>query len=346
MWLSWRQFRAQSIAAAAILVALAVVLAATGPQLVSRFDSAGLNSCHANCGQLAGHFVGGFNIGSTYVVLFHLGTLVMYLTPALIGIFWGAPVIAREFEAGTHRLAWNQSVTRTRWAVVKLGLVGLAAIATSGLVCLMISWWASPIDDAISYGGPNSPTAFSRISPLVFDARGVVPLGYAAFAFALGAAAGVFLRRTLPAMAITLAIFAAVQVLVPSLVRPHLIAPVTATAPLNVNTAGIVVQSGPAGHDSVLTVAGSMSLPSAWVLSEETLRPDGQPFSAPAFSSCLTKDPQPCTAWLARHHLRQLATYQPASRFWPLQWRETGIYLTLAVLLGWLCVWQVRRRHV
>jgi hypothetical protein len=45
-------------------------------------------------------------------------------------------------------------------------------------------------------------------------------------------------------------------------------------------------------------------------------------------------------------HLRQLATYQPASRFWRLQWRETGIYLALAALLGWLCVWQVQRRRV
>jgi len=40
-------------------------------------------------------------------------------TPALLGIFWGAPLIARELETGTCRLAWNQSVTRTRWLTVK-----------------------------------------------------------------------------------------------------------------------------------------------------------------------------------------------------------------------------------
>ena len=31
---------------------------------------------------------------------------------------------ARELEAGTFRLAWNQSVTRTRWLTVKLVLIG------------------------------------------------------------------------------------------------------------------------------------------------------------------------------------------------------------------------------
>src|SRR5262249_52397812 len=158
--------------------------------------------------------------------------------------------------------------------VVKLTVVGLAAVMTAGLMSLMISWWASPVEDALHLGSGNSAVTFSRIGPLVFDARGIVPLGYAAFAFALGAAAGVLLRRMLPAMAVTLAIFAAVQVLVPSVVRPHLIAPVTATAPLNVSTAGINVQSGPGGHGAVLTVAGTMPLPGAWVLSEQTLRPD------------------------------------------------------------------------
>jgi len=33
--------------------------------------------------------------------------------PLLIGMFWGAPLISREFEAGTFRLAWTQGVTRS-----------------------------------------------------------------------------------------------------------------------------------------------------------------------------------------------------------------------------------------
>ena len=55
----------------------------------------------------------------------------------------------------------------------------------------------------------------------MFGPRGIVPAGYAAFAFVLGVAAGILLRRTVPAMAATLVVFAAVQVAVPFAVRPY-----------------------------------------------------------------------------------------------------------------------------
>ncbi len=31
--------------------------------------------------------------------------------PLLFGLFWGAPLLAKEFEDGTHNLAWTQGVT-------------------------------------------------------------------------------------------------------------------------------------------------------------------------------------------------------------------------------------------
>ena len=56
-----------------------------------------------------------------------LGTGLAYVVPAVIGIFWGAPMIAREIEAGTYRLVWTQSITRTRWLVSKLGVAGIGS---------------------------------------------------------------------------------------------------------------------------------------------------------------------------------------------------------------------------
>jgi hypothetical protein len=346
MWLTWRQFRGQAIAGAAILFALAVALAVTWPGLISQYDQAGLNTCHATCGSLAGNFVGDLK-NSPYVALFYTGIAIMYLAPALIGIFWGAPLIAREFEAGTYRLCWNQSVTRARWAIAKLALVGFAAVATSGLLSLMISWWASPIDHALGFGDRNSPISFSRMSPLVFAARGIAPIGYAAFAFALGVTAGVLIRRTLPAMAVTLVIFAAVQFLVPNFVRPHLIPPVQVMAPFNANTANEIMTSSAQGSPvSTMTVVGDYSLPGAWMLSNKTVTPTGRVFTGPAATACTgNSTPQQCNNWLDSLHLQQQVTYQPASRFWPLQLIETGIYLVIAAGLGWLCAWQVRRRR-
>jgi hypothetical protein len=341
IWLTWRQFRSQAIAAVALLAVLAIALAVTGPDLVTRFDQAGLTTCHATCTSLASSFLRELKTGP-YNALFDAGIVLMYLAPALMGIFWGAPLIAREFETGTQRLAWNQSVTRTHWTAVKLALIGLAAVATAGLLSLMISWWASPIDHAMNFGQPGSGSGFPRLSPLLFAARGVAPLGYAAFAFALGVTAGALIRKTLPAMALTLVIFAAAQILVPNLVRPHLISPVQVTNAFNAKQNNELMISAPSDK---MTVVGSFNRPGAWVLSNKTVTPSGQVFTGPATAACLGNSPTACTNWLGGQHLRQEVSYQPASRFWPLQWIETGIYLILAAGLAWLCAWQIRRRR-
>ena len=81
----------------------------------------------------------------------------MYLTPLVIGAFWGAPIIARELEAGTHRLTWNQSVTRTRWLLVKIAIGGGAAMLFAGIAGLLLSWWAGPIDRPA--GSPSAPAS-------------------------------------------------------------------------------------------------------------------------------------------------------------------------------------------
>ena len=240
--------------------------AATGPHLAALFRPAGLNSCHASCGRLASNFVD--SLGGIDTVVFKAAVVIMYLVPALIGIFWGAPLIARELETGTHRLAWNQSVSRTRWTAVKLGLIGAAAVATAGLLSLMIGWWASPIDHAMTFGQSGSGTGFPRLSPLVFAARGVAPLGYAAFAFALGRhrRACSSARRCLPWPSRS-RIFAAVQFLMPNFVRPHLIPPVHVTAPFNANNNNEIMISSPGNK---MTLVGNFSRPGAWVLSNET----------------------------------------------------------------------------
>jgi hypothetical protein len=110
------------------------------------------------------------------------GIFVFYAVPAIIGMFWGAPLIARELEAGTFRVAWTQSVTRARWLAVKLGLAGLASMAAAGLVSLMVTWWSSRVD-------PLDPFGMNRLQPAMFGTRGIAPIGYAAFAFVLGVTA-------------------------------------------------------------------------------------------------------------------------------------------------------------
>ena len=137
-------------------------------------------------------------------------------------MFWGAPLVARELESGTYRLAWTQSVTRRRWLSVRVALVGVAALAVAGLASWLVSWWFAPLD-AVN---------LNRFDPSVFTTRGVVAIGYAGFAFALGVAAGALTRRTLPAMAATLLGFVAARIAFTFWVRPHLLAPKDVLVPL------------------------------------------------------------------------------------------------------------------
>ena len=160
IWLAWRQFRAQAIVASAALVAVAMALLGTGPHLVSLFDSSGLATCQSGCGTDAGNFINQVK-GSTTELIFYGGVFLVYAVPALIGLFWGAPLVAREFEAGTFRLAWSQSVTRARWIAVKLGLICLAGMATAGLLSLMTAWWGQP---ALP-GRPEGPAELAQHQP-------------------------------------------------------------------------------------------------------------------------------------------------------------------------------------
>ncbi len=340
-WLTWRQFRPQAVTALAALAVFAILLGATGPHLASMYHSSGIAGCRSGaCGQLAGNFL--LALSGAYTVVFMLGIAGVILAPAVIGVFWGAPLVAREFETGTFRLVWIQSVTRSRWMASKLAVLGLAAIAVTEGLSLLFGWWAAPIGQAARLAsGSNFPLGMSPFSLLAFDAHGIVPMGYAAFGFTLGVTAGVLIRRALPAMAVTLLIFAAVQVAVPLAVRPNLFPPERTTQSLTANFSGLQ-HVGPGGRFS-LGLDTLDSQPGAWIFSSQAVNAAGQPVSVmPA--ACVNPsagDSLPC---LASHGIAVAVSYQPTSRYWPIQWTETGIFLALAAVLAGFCYWRVGRR--
>lgn len=345
IWLTWRQSRAQTAMMAGALAMLAVVLGVTGPGLADDY-AAGLDACRGgDCSAFLDQFFRDHR-GSGLVA-----TAAVLVLPALIGIFWGAPLIARELEAGTHRLVWNQSVTRTRWLAVKLGLLGLAAIVAAGLVTVAVDWWSDPIEKAAA-----AAENVSRLEPLLFPTRGIVPIGYAAFAFVLGVTVGMLVRRTLVAMAITLAVFAAVQAAVPAVVRPHLIAPVRANVEITPeNVSGLLFD-----EEHRVNVYVDDAVQGAWTLSSQTvdaagraiefipaqptLNPDSGPCGLPPASGDPRAEMAPCLAEIERLGYRQRVSYQPGDRFWRLQWYETGIFMALALALAGFSFWWLRHR--
>jgi hypothetical protein len=347
--MTWLQFRTQAAVAFGGLVILAAVLVLTGPHLVHLYDTI-VASCaaHGDCSTAGSAFL--TNDRSLQIGLDALVVIV----PGLVGLFWGPPLVAREFETGTFRLAWTQSATRIRWLAVKLGLIGLASMAVAGLVSLAVTWWSSPVDRV-------NMTAFTS-----FDQRDIVPIGYAAFAFALGVTAGVLIRRTVPAIATALAALVAVRLSFDRWVRPHLIASIRRTFALNLTTVGFGSYS-PSGPATLKPL--TPTIPNGWVYSTQIIATDGHalnaqyvaracpslvqsvggPTPSPSGAGAKAQVPasglhalQECAAKVGTTY-HELVTYQPGSHFWPLQWYELGIYLAAALILSAICIGWIRR---
>ncbi|HKV83082.1 MAG TPA: ABC transporter permease subunit, partial [Ktedonobacterales bacterium] len=259
---------------------------------------------NAKCPDIVGAFRDQFG--------FFLGAIGwLNLLPALLAILVGAPLVARELEHGTHRLAWTQSVTRLRWLGVKLALVFCASLIATALLSLLLTWFLGPID-----------TLDGRIQPNSFDFEGTVMLGYVAFAMALAIAAGAVLRRAIPAMVVTLAGFLAVRLPIEFSLRQHYVAPLVTRA-------------------TQLYSRLDWQLGEYWVNSLGQRVSDNQVFPTCAGPGTLKPDFFQC---VQAHGWFDTVMYQPASRFWLFQGIETTIFLALAVGLLLFTLWWIRRR--
>jgi hypothetical protein len=245
--------------------------------------------------------------------------VLLQIAPALIGAFVGAPVLARELETGTFRYAWTQAFGRWRWALAKLVLLAITVAAPSGALSVLFSWYFQP------FFADGNETPFT---PELFDVRGVAFAAWTPAAFAIGALAGMLIRRVVPAIAATLAAWAALALAVGLYLRRHYAAPLVTTNPNVPSSAWIYSQWWTKGGR--FAFAGR---PPEDLLMR--LCPAPGPYKSP---------PGTITQCLAQHGYTQWTSYQPIGRFWPFQWIEGGWLLALSVLLIAATVWLVRRR--
>jgi ABC-type transport system involved in multi-copper enzyme maturation permease subunit len=133
---AWLRFRTQALVAFGVLAVLAVVLVVTGIRLAHAYDAI-VAACkpHGDCASALSLFP-----SNGYLTASNGMHPLVIAIPCVLGMFWGAPLAAREFETGTFRLAWTQGSTRTRWLAVKLAFVGAASVAVAGLLSLMVTW--------------------------------------------------------------------------------------------------------------------------------------------------------------------------------------------------------------
>ncbi len=326
-WVTWRQHRTALIGMAVLLGALAVYMWLTGLRLHHAYAAAA--ACHPAGSIICGDLIGTFNgLGG-----FLANGLILQAVPALIGAFVGAPLLARELETGTVRYAWTQGFGKVRWALAKLVLLAMAVTAAAAALSVLFSWYYGPYFPAGHQGPALSkevPVEGSAFAPGLFDLRGVSFAAWTLAAFAIGALAGILIRRVVPAIVATLAAYTGLALMTGGLLRQHYVAPLV-TSNLNV----------PA---------------SAWIISEQWTTKAGRPVSPSVLDQVLQGTqfpgkggvPKSINAWqyLVQHGYIQWTTYQPATRFWPFQWIEGGWLLALSALLIAVTLWLVRRRAV
>lgn len=237
-----------------------------------------------------------------------MSTVIAWL-PLAVALYAGAVLFGGEMERGTARLAWTQSVTPGRWFATKLVLP--AVVITAGFSLLSLLYrsarraGAEVLGDQWHYAD-------------VFVAMGPVVLAYGLLALAVGALAGLLVRRALPAGGIALAVTGLVMVLCERW-RSGFWTPV----------------------EQVWKKSRGELGSSAWQLDMGLITPSGQ-----RVHDCLQPGslaPPGCRE--ARSAKQWYAVHHPSDHFWPLQLVETGIVLALAAVAMVIAFRVLRRNH-
>ena len=342
IWLTWRQYRVHFLVGLGVAALFAAYLLYLGYSIRHAYttDVLGCVAADGCTRSTAEH-----TFLDDFVDQVLLSSVLVCALPLLLGLFWGAPLVAKEFETNTHKLVWNQSVTRTRWIAAKLAVVGVLSLAVTGVLSTLLTWAASRYDQLDA----------TRFGALSFASRNVAPVGYVAVGLVLGVVVGLFVRRTVPAMAITLAILVTLGVVLPTLVRPHLRTPVSENVAFD-GTFRDKAQGLSISRDGPSTVE-DYAVPGALMLTSATplLTASDKEIRATDVQDCLKlaaqmqqgpvdgpAGPDPMEACLITHDLHIAITYQPADRYWPFQWIELAGSLVLAALLSGLVFWRIR----
>lgn len=288
VWVTWRQHRAQILLTVGFVVVLGVALLVHG--LLAASASSGLAP---GSPELMAALGGRFRLA--YQVLGWLPYL-----PVLVGVFWGAPLLAREFERGTFRIAWTQSVPRRRWIEQKLVVLGGLVLLTGLAQGAIVSAWLEVFE------GTRYVTRFGDAA--MFGGTGVLAGVWWLFAFLLGAAAGAVFRRLLPAMAVTIALFVVVLFAVIVFGRDHYGEPVLVGEP------------------------GSEVVADSWVDRWVWIDSAGREHQYPEVPACAGVGD---SYWdcMRGEGYQQVAYVHPSDRYWRFQLTESGILLAISGLL-------------
>ena len=319
IWLVWRRCRAALLVALAVAALAAVALVVARTAALGAARDLGAEPCLANPDQVLcgvhGEFLYTLYTGSL-LIRFSLVAL-----PAVVGGIAGAGLFGGEFERRTHVLALTQTVSRTRWWLVGLLVAGVPAVLAVTAVTAVASWAVEPFTGML---------VRTPLDPLWFLPTGIVPVGYTLLAFIVAANAGLVLRSTLGALAVTAAVHLAVVFGLQ--VRDHYLPPETWRADLL-----------PPGQGDITWQLPPLALDVDYGYLDQDGRELDTGIGAVAADCAVELSYSDC---LRQNGVTGLyARYQPDSRYWPFQLIETAVLGLLAALVLTGGRWGLRRNR-
>lgn len=319
-WVAWRHHRGPLMATGLLLAVTALYLVITGLQMRTAY--AAVLACRPRSAQNCRFAFSTFH--DAYAQPGIIDGILLFM-PGVIGAFTGAPLLARGFETGTFRYAWTQGVGRTRWLLAHLVPGALGVAAASGILGGLVSWHQQPlVDSGIE----------QTLHASAFPVTGLAVLGWGLLGYSIGALAGLLTRRTVPALAVTLAAWTGFAFLA-SGIRPHYQAPLV-TSRLQLATTDLPIQQWFSVHG--VRASEAQITHALQPLGIQSTNGGGDFQVSPGSS---TLDP---VQYLLQHGYTQWTSYQPDSRYWTFQTIEFGWLALLSLALLATTVWLTRRR--
>lgn len=308
--LAWRRQRTTYLVCLAAAVVFAVYAVVQHHGAVTYIESHRLADCTGSQSPLPDHCAQLATLRRAYAWPLRNVGMVLPALPVLCGVLLGAPLIAQEWESGTYRMVWSQSVSRVRWLVVKLALAVTVTALATGVVAAAVTWWWLPVSPFV-----QGPAAWYGTVP--FLVIGPLPVALGVLSVLVGAAAGVLLRRTVPAMAVTLGIVGGLY---------------WALDRIRGGLWPVATRDAQGGELPDLLLTRNWTVAGGYRTASGDRLPD---------DICGIERTAGCL-----RHLKVTGTwaeFHPPSHFWPLQATSAVLCLLVAVIPVLLCIRRIRR---
>lgn len=340
IWLVWRQHRIQVLVAGIAFSLLTIGLIVLGVTARTRAQRLGLPEClkaNLDCTKSLTVLSGQFHSIPPFTGL-------LLILPVLAGMFIGAPLLSREYEEGTHRFVWTQSISPLRWLSSKIILIFGALALASAALGGMTNWALSPLMSG--FGG--------RFNSTWYDIQGIVPIACMLFALSLGVASGALIRRSIPAMATTLTLYAIARIPV-HLIRGHFAKSSLET--FNVPLTSLLKDP----YRGLAENTKSHVNQNDWIINSAVTGPTGSPLSNGQANLDILQRYCPqlmqagkingkvlnsssCRSSLDGLNLHFQIKLQPVSHFWLIQGVESLLFLSTSALLIYIAIYSVKGR--